>query len=359
MKKGAVLAMTFVAAACYTAVGAEQETESVAEAVKPGPQAPWPAGDEIGMANTLGKSTRMRCAAQMIKAQAKEYELSHIRSQTMPASPFGAPLTYTFRPTSALPGTRHAFNGESLCGEPAAQGTQMDALGHFAHFDQVWDGTGAPPLDTARYYNDFTQAEVKPTPDSPLLRLGIEKVPPIVTSALLLDARTFIGNGARLAAGTLITAAHINGMLAAQGLASRGILPGDVIYIYTGWEDLWQDPDVQQEYYTKGPGLSQDATFLLRDRSVVLVALDNPFTDPVAEGQLAGGPPPPGTPPGLPFVVHHQNLSISGIYQIQNAHLEEMAADHVWNSCTIILPLRERGGSGSPVRPVAYGAPQE
>jgi len=364
MNKSAVLTITFLAAACYTAVGSQQDTDNVAQdtntvaqAVGIVPLPPWPAGDQRGMGNTQSFGTRRRCALNMLNPDSKEYELSHVRSQTMPVSPFGAPLTYTFRPTSALPQTRHAFNGESICGEPGAQGTQMDALGHFAHFDAVWNGTGLPPLATAKYYNNFTQAQVKPTPDSPLLKLGIEKVPPIITSAVLLDARTFIGHGAPLAAGQLITAAHINGMLVAQGMAVRGILPGDVVYIYTGWEDYWQDPDMLQVYYTKGPGLSQDATFLLRDKAVVLVALDNPFTDPVADGQLAGGPPPAGTPPGLPFVAHHQNLSVSGIHQIQNAHLEEMAADHVWTSCTIILPLLEKGGSGSPVRPVAYGAP--
>jgi kynurenine formamidase len=362
MNKGVVLAITFVAAACYTAVGSNEDTDNVAQAVPPAasvPRPPWPAGDERGMGNTQSYGTRLRCATSLVNAQSREYELSHVRSQTMPVSPFGVPLTYTFRQTAALPQTRHAFNGETISGEPGAQGTQMDALGHFAHFPAIWDGTGAPPLATAEYYNGFTQAQVKPTAESPLLKLGFEKVPPIVTSAVLLDARTFIGNGAPLAAGQLITAAHINGMLAAQGLAHRGILPGDVLYIYTGWEDYWQDPDMLHVYYTKGPGLSQDATFLIRDKAVVLVALDNPFTDPVAEGQLAGGPPPAGTPPGLPFVVHHQNLSVSGIHQIQNAHLEQMAADHVWTSCTIILPLLEKGASGSPVRPVAYGPPNQ
>ena len=33
-----------------------------------------------------------------------------------------------------------------------------------------------------------------------------------------------------------------------------------------------------------------------------------------------------------------------------------MAGDKVWLSCTIILPLRTQGASGSPVRPVAVGA---
>jgi hypothetical protein len=31
----------------------------------------------------------------------------------------------------------------------------------------------------------------------------------------------------------------------------------------------------------------------------------------------------------------------------------------VWLSCTLILAFRERGGPGSPVRPVADGAPRK
>ena len=79
----------------------------------------------------------------------------------------------------------------------------------------------------------------------------------------------------------------------------------------------------------------------------MLVALDNPFTDPVAEGFLEGkAPPPAGTPPGLPFAIHHQNLTQAGIHNIQNANLGALAADKVWLSCTIILPLRTPGRLG-------------
>jgi len=324
------------------------------------PTPPWPDGDERGMGNTQGVATRMRCAEHLANPRARAYELSHERSPTMPVSPFGVPLVYNYHPTSGVSFTRHVFNGEDVCGEPAAQGTQMDAIGHFGVLPAAWDPASGPvPIQSISYYGGYTQADVKPTPDSPLLRLGIENAPPIVTSAVLLDARTYLGNGDRLAAGQRITAQDIRGMLQAQGLDRRGLLPGDVLYIYTGWEDLWQDPDVLGEYYTKGPGLSVDAALLLEQEAIVLVALDNPFTDPVAEGQLQGqAPPPPDTPPGLPFFVHHHNLTQAGIHQIQNAHLEELAADEVWTSCTMILPLLERGGSGSPVRPVAFGAPR-
>jgi len=156
-----------------------------------------------------------------------------------------------------------------------------------------------------------------------------------------------------------VRTADITGMLKAQGLEARGILPGDVVYIYTGWGDGWSDPDTEKSYYSKGPGLAADAAVYLAKQKVVLIALDNPFTDAVAEGQLAQkAMPPQGMDQGLPFVIHHTNLAVNGIHQIQNANLTAIAADRVWTSCTMILPLREQGHAGSPVRPVAIGVPQ-
>ncbi len=364
MKRLGVAAAAAVITACGMSAAlaaSEQQMEAVEKSRAMVPTPPWPQGDERGMANTQGAGTWLRCAYHLTDPKAKAYEVSHVRSNTMPLSPFGAPLKYEFRPTVGIPTTKHAFNGEHvLSGEPGAQGTQMDAIGHFAFFAEPWNGEGDFPADKATYYGGFTQAEVKPSPDSPLLKLGIEKVPPIVTSAVLLDAKTHLGGGEPMKPGQRVTAKDIEDMLAAQGLGWRGLLPGDVLYIYTGWSDNWKDPDTEKFYYTMGPGLSYDAATYIAEKGIVLLSLDNPFTDPVNEGQLMGkAPPAEGTPPGLPFVVHHENLARSGIHQIQNANLAALAKDKVWTSCTIILPLRSKGGSGSPVRPVAIGAPQQ
>jgi kynurenine formamidase len=322
---------------------------------------PWPAGDEIGMANTLGPATWQRCAPHLANPNAKSYELSFVRSNTMPQSPFAVPLREDPKPTVGIPGTRHAFNTDDIkSGDPGQQGTQFDALGHFAVLPEAWDGKGAFPSDRAKYYGGHTQQQVKPNPDSPLQKLGVDKVPPIITTAVLLDAKAHLGKGKPMEAGAVIGAADIEAMLKAQGLESRGLMPGDVLYIYTGWGDNWKDPDTEKFYYTKGPGLGYDAAKLAEQKQIVLVALDNPFTDPVAEGMLQGkAPPAPGTPPGLPFAIHHHNLVEAGIHNIQNANLGALARDKVWVSCTIILPLRTQGASGSPVRPVAVGAPAQ
>lgn len=358
MRIAVAVALAALLAGCAGWSSSEEAATERSLAMVPAP--PWPAGDEKGMANAIGRGTWSRCAWYLGNPDARVYELSYERSNTMPLSPFGVKLRVAYNPTTVIPHTKHAFNGEQVkSGEPAAQGTQMDAIGHFAYLDEPWNGKGRPPASRAHYYGGLTQAEVKPEPGSPLLHLGIEKAPPIVTTAVLLDAKTLLGHGKPMQPGQQVTAADIEAMLRAQGLAERGLLPGDVLYVYTGWGDNWKDPDTEKVYYAKGPGLALDAAKYIEEKRVVLVALDNPFTDPVAEGQLRGkAPPPEGTPPGLPFVVHHQNLTQAGIHQIQNANLGELARDRVWTSCTMILPLREKGGAGSPVRPIAIGAPR-
>ena len=61
----------------------------------------------------------------------------------------------------------------------------------------------------------------------------------------------------------------------------------------------------------------------------------------------------------MPFVVHYHFLTQAGIHNVENANLAALAADKVWTSCTIVLPLLSKGGHGSPVRPVAIGVPNQ
>ena len=320
---------------------------------------PWPAGDEQGMGNIIGPETWMRCAPYLSDPSAKCYELSHHITNTMPMSPYSKALEFTTRPTRGMRNSIHSSNMDQMSGEPGGQGTHIDALGHFGWVPDIWDGTGDYPVYKSTYYGGFKQSDVKPTPETSLQKLGVDKIPPIVTTGLLLDARTHLGQGKILQAGTEVTPRDIEAMLDAQGLHARGILPGDAVYIYTGWSDHWKDPDVDKVYYTMGPGLSYDGAKYLADKLAVLVALDNPFTDPVNEGQLKGQAPPAASmPKGKPFGIHHFNLTQAGMYQIQNAKLDELARDKVWTSCTMILPLRVQGGGGSLVRPIAIGTPR-
>jgi hypothetical protein len=62
-----------------------------------------------------------------------------------------------------------------------------------------------------------------------------------------------------------------------------------------------------------------------------------------------------GIHPGDVVYVYTGRTSI----YLKNIKLDELARERVLRSCTIVLPLREKGASGSPIRPVAIGAPRE
>ena len=356
MKRTFGPALLTLALACGSAVAVEPP--DLLALAKAAPQPPWPAGDERGMANTLGTATTQRCAWHMAQPQAKWYEASQVRSNSMPKTPFGGPGGMKAKSTVGVPFSRHAFNSDvfEADAEPGQQGTQIDSLGHFGAIANPWDPKDTFPSADVVYYGGFTQKDVKPTPDSLLLKLGLDKIPPLVTTAVLLDARAHVGKGKSMADGQVVSRADIEAMLKAQGLEQRGILPGDMVWIYTGWSENWKDPVGDSPYYAMAPGLGFDAAEYLGSRRIVAIGLDTPFIDPVANGMLQGkAPPAPGTPPGLPFAIHHQMLSQFGIHHLENLKLADLAKDRVWTSCAMVLPALDKGGAGAAVRPVSIG----
>ena len=83
------LVLAVVALGLSAGAAAAVEPADLLALAKTAPQPPWPAGDERGMANTLGVATSQRCAWHMAQPQAKWFEVSQVRSNTMPKTPFG------------------------------------------------------------------------------------------------------------------------------------------------------------------------------------------------------------------------------------------------------------------------------
>ena len=311
-----------------------------------------------GMSNILGNETWSRCSDKLSSLDAKEYELSYERSPTMPKSPFAGDYEPKFLPPVGVAGTKQIYNMDVLNENvnDGNQGTQMDALGHFSYNESAWDGSSELDVSKAKYFGGMTQAEVKPTKDSPLLKLGIETVPPIITSAILLDVKKHIFNGSAMEAGQYVTIEHLEKTLELSGLSKRGILPGDVVLINTGWSDNYEDPDVSKIYYSFAPGISYSTAKFLGSKKVVAVGLDTPFVDAVANPNSEKVfEMPGGMPEGLGFPVHHYFLTQAGIYTLENLKLNELSNDSVTESCVMILPLLSRGSAASPIRPVAIG----
>ena len=106
------VALAFAVSLATASAGAVEPWRILAQSKKQTPQPPWPAGDERGMANQIGRATWARCAWHLGNAKAKAYELSHARSNTMPLSAFSGPYVQKPKPTASIPGSAHAFNLE-------------------------------------------------------------------------------------------------------------------------------------------------------------------------------------------------------------------------------------------------------
>ena len=311
-----------------------------------------------GMTNLLGVDTNLRCSQQMSNPKAKTYELSYKRTASMPLSPFAGEYKPKFLPEIPWAGSRQVFTMDVLNENvnDGNQGTQMDALGHFGYTDEIWDGDGEADLSSLKYFGEINGKEVKPTPESPLKKLGIESVPPIITTAVFLDVRKHIFNGKAMKAGEYVTVQHIEDTIKKSNVKDRGILPGDVVLINTGWSDNYQDPDDLGIYYTKAPGVSYNLVKYLSDKQVVGVGLDTWGVDTFAEeGEY--GPERSQNPEGIANPAHHYFLTQSGVHTLENFNLKDLAKDSVDLSCVIILPLMTQGSSASPLRPVAIGVP--
>ena len=141
-----------------------------------------------------------------------------------------------------------------------------------------------------------------------------------------------------------------------SGLEKRGILKGDVIMIYSGWSDFYKDPDTTKIYYSTAPGISYDAAEFLASKEVVAVGLDTCCVDARPDPNNPDSfKQPEGTPQNQTFPVHDYFLTKVGIHTLENLNLKKLANESVYESCTMILPLKSKGSAGSPIRPVAIG----
>tara|TARA_E500000081_G_C6120750_1_gene347782 strand:- start:1035 stop:1973 length:939 start_codon:yes stop_codon:yes gene_type:complete len=308
------------------------------------------------MTNILGLETWSRCSELISNPKSNSYELSYLRTHSMPLSPFAGQYKPKFLPPSSMPDTVQVFTMDVLNENvnDGNQGTQMDALGHFGHLDAPWDGKSELDMSNATFFGGLNGKDVKPSSDSPLLKLGMETVPPIITSAVLIDVKKYAFEGQSMSAGEYVTVQDIKKSIAASSLKTRGIIEGDVVLIYTGWSDNYQDPDESKLYYSMAPGISYKLAKYLASKKVVAVGLDTPFVDALADPKNPV-PIPEGTPENMLFPVHHYFLTQAGVHTLENFNLKKISDDSVELSCVMILPLMVKGSSASSIRPVAIG----
>ena len=202
-------------------------------------------------------------------------------------------------------------------------GTHIDALCHFSCGGKLHGGVEAEAIQS---YADGVSA------------LSVDTIAPILRRGVLLDVAGRL-NADALATDFAITAGHLEACTQAHGVE---VLPGDVVLLRTGWARFWNDP---VRYITggrgsqpAGPGPEIDAARWLSRRGVFAAGSDTVAFERV---------PSPNMP------VHVHLLVESGIPIIEALNLEELARERLYEFLFIATPLKIRGGTGSPIRPLA------
>ena len=245
-------------------------------------------------------------------AGARAYDLEQPRHAGAPVWPAHAPgvlLKLHRRHEAGLGEARTSASALLVMSEHS--GTHIDAFCHQAEDLHLHGGVAIDAqVQTAE---GFTQ-------------LGTDTIAPLLARGVLLDCAD---------AGHAIGAEDLE--RAAEGIE---IHPGDVILVRTGAGALWEE---DPEAFLAAGGIDASGSRWCADREPLAVGADNMAWDvPGAED------PELGTLPG-----HLLLLVRAGVYILEGLNLEELARDRVREFAFVCLPLKLRGGTGSPVRPLA------
>jgi kynurenine formamidase len=256
-------------------------------------------------------------------AQARIYDLEQPRYFGTPIFPSHAPgFVYTLHrhhERGATGEARTSASGSYYASEHS--GTHIDALCHQAENMMLYGGREIrPQVQTS---TGFTA-------------LGAETIPPLMGRGVLLDIAHSRGVE-RIEDDQPVTRADLEAAAQQQGVDVR---EGDVVLVRTGNGTRWQQP----EAYLAGAGVTSAASQWLADRHVRAVGADNVAWD--APGVI--DPDLNVTLPG-----HLILLVRNGIYILENLFLEDLTQGQHYEFAFACLPLKMRGATGSPVRPVA------
>ncbi len=293
------------------------------------PPSRWGAADQRGAPNRITPAKVLE--AKNLIARGTVYQLGHVYESAMPlfgTRHFSLKIPHTFGPMGT---NRTMYHDEIVSAELGQVGTQFDGLGHIGGEVRYADGS----LHRV-FYNGFTTAEMNA--GTGLRRLGIEHLKPILTRGVLIDLPAY-KNVPRLEGGYEVTLADVRGALARQGIAESSIAPGDAVLFRYGWAQLWRTP----AEYNAGrlPGIGLEVARWLLERKVTVTGGDT-STNEVSPN-----------PTGQIIPVHQELMTKNGIFNIENLTFEELAADRAYEFLFVATPLRFKGATGSPLRPLA------
>ena len=279
----------------------------------------WGSEDEQGAANLLGAA-----AVRGAITEVRTGEVLHLAAPIVGGRGFGLvgrpdPVHLMIRDggdyAAGLP-ERGGFGYADDMLTVATHGvTHLDALSH------VWrDGL---------MYNAIPASSVT---SRGARKLGIEKIPPIVSRGVFVDAAP---DSVR-AADDPIHVDELQSMLAAVGVELRA---GDALLVRTGWLAATQAGGADASAWG---GIHSDCGAWLGEQDVVLLGADNPGVEVFPSGD-----------PDCQVPVHLALIRGYGMLFCELLDLEELASAGRATFLFAVAPLPLAGGVGSPVVPLA------
>jgi kynurenine formamidase len=249
-------------------------------------------------------------------SDSKPYDLAQPYFVGMPHFPTHSPFLYGLTKVHGeipLPdGGSSAADVITMAGHA---GTHMDALNHFSCAGKFYDGHDVVSVQS---YGGGVR------------HLSIDTVEPIARRGVLLDVAALLGVDA-LDTDTVITPEHL-------ARVQVDIQPGDVVLIRTGWARYFRDP-VKYASALRMPGVELAGAKWLSERKPYSVGSDTLAFERMPSPKMA---------------VHVHLLVESGIHIIENLNLEDLARDKVREFFFVGAPLKIEGGTGAPIRPMAF-----
>lgn len=293
---------------------------------------PWGKSDDIGTLNMMSDSANLSLFSKL--KTGKVYDLGVEYFIGMPGfTALGDPhyqywLTHT--PRGTVVGNHSKQDNEmnnkvSYTGDAISMythtGTHIDALSHFGLHGKIWNGFTADEHLSDRGWD----------------KGGAEKIPPIIGRAVLIDVPAFKGVDV-LPGNYLITLEELQQLIKAQHLQ---INKGDIVLIRTGlMKYFYTDTD---KFMSNTPGMSMEAIkWLVEEKGVMTLGADNLSVEVL---------PSLNSRNWLPG--HTYLLAQKGVMFIELLYLEELSKARVREFLFIGTPLKLRGASGSPLRPLA------
>lgn len=286
-------------------------------------KSPWGSADEIGTLNMMNDASRLDVLKQV--GAGKVYDLGVDLFVGMPTccAPFGDPTFQIFM--THTPARQEEKELLSYSGDGVSMythtGTHIDALNHFGLRGKIWNQVSA---DDALGVRGWTKS-------------GMDKYPPIVARGVLIDVAKY-KKVTHLPTSYSITVADLQETLKSQGTTLR---PGDVVLTRTGVMTLW--PDQAKYRLADQPGLSLEAAqWLVEGQKAMVVGADNFGVESFPSKDAQNFVP-----------VHTYLQAEQGVSLLEALWLEDLSKDQVYEFLFITSPLKMRGATASPIRPIA------